>query len=54
MEWIWLIITISILFCFLLACRLVYIRGYKTGAKRVIAKWRKSEEEIYNDEDVSE
>lgn len=45
MEWIWVLITTSILFLFLVVCRLVYIRGYKAGARKVLAEWKQTLQE---------
>lgn len=50
MEWFWLLLTVAILFLLVLAVfyRLVFIRGYKAGARRVLAEWKQS----LNEEDV--
>ncbi len=53
MEWLWLsMITIILLFCLLVFYRVSFIKGYKAGAKRVLAEWRKTlnEGNDYNEE----
>lgn len=40
MEWFWVLITITILFLFWFIYRIGFIRGYKTGARKVLGQWR--------------
>lgn len=40
MEWLWVLTTMAILFCFVVIIRVVYIYAYRAGAKRVIAEWK--------------
>lgn len=42
MEWIGFITTLSILFLLCVLCRVFYIKGYRSGAKKVIAEWRET------------
>lgn len=50
MEWIWILITISILFLLVVSHRLIYIRGYRAGARRVLAEWKLT---LQEEEDIN-
>lgn len=55
MEWLWLsIITLAILFLLLVTHRLIYIRGFRTGALKVVADWKRTlqEEEVEDDGEI--
>jgi hypothetical protein len=44
MEWLWIaLITAVLFFCFLtVVYRFGFVRGYKAGARRIIAEWKAS------------
>lgn len=45
MEWVLSIILIAILFLLMVIYRLMYIKGYRAGARRILAEWKATLEE---------
>jgi len=55
MEWYWLLLIATILlFCFWVFYRIAFIRGYRAGARRILAEWKETlnEGEIKNDKHI--
>lgn len=49
-EWIWVSITLSVLFLLFVVYRVSYIVGYRKGAQRIVAEWRQTLEEEMDNE----
>lgn len=52
MEWVWFILTGTILFLLFATYRVGFIKGYKAGARRVVSEWKKTLEEDEDDVNI--
>ena len=50
MEWLWVLPTGAVLFSYYVVHRLAYVKGFKSGARKILGDWKRFNEEDETDE----